>query len=301
MLLTHTGEQISSTSSFDGICPFGKGGVDNFAAARGSNGYLLSITCKTGQKSYSAHVAATDKDGVLEYSRPIVSSMTSVQPIAVSWSHDAGAYGVARPGFFQRFDQSAYPLGGSVSVPTEGNLIELSSWSGGWNILQGTTDYYDYTGSYCSKISTVGTLQCDRLQLTETSNYYTMHQVIDGEWIIGTSSNGSIYVGGYNPLTCSNDEMYPFGKVVGEKIGKFFDATTISNNNYIIALYSGIGPALNLSFLDLNRNAIVSTTAVLDGDKIHSARVFKAQNRIYVVTATENDALLTWTQQAIKP
>lgn len=294
--ISYTGERQSVPISIGDVCSSGTGGVARFSAAKGDSGYLLSVTCQVGQQSYSTYAVATDANGDHLSSRIVVAALSNADPVLVAWNAEAAVFGIARRGVFQRFDEDAAPLGGSVAVPASGSLTGLESYQGAWNVLQGASTIGMYENSYCSKMSTVGTLQCDRLDLKKYAT--TVQRVVEGKWLLDAGSYGELQVSDFTPVTCGRGEFYSYGKVVEGRIEKLFDAAIV-HQNYIAALYSGAGPALNMAFLDLRSRKIVSTSAILDVNPFRNARVLITQGRIYVMVAHGNDAVMTWSEQRV--
>ncbi len=209
----------------------------------------------------------------------------------VSWNPVAAVYGVAMTEKFVRVDEQGVKVGGTIAVPSAGEMARLTSYDGVWVYTQGHTGTANVSErGRCSKISSVGTLQCDQLYLDQSyisgRRFFTT-----GKWSVTASSAAEVYLANFDPLTCSQWNGKSIGRLNEERLTAVFDTVTLANG-YLGLVYRGQGVGLQMAFIESKTGKIVSTTAITDGGEITAAQGLVVQGRIYVAVVRDQDLVL---------
>jgi len=281
-------------------CNSGTTGVMQYSVDQGSSGFLLIYKCNQTSGSYVAKTVTIASDGTVG-TPTLYESTNSSYSYSVTWNSSAAAFGVTRYGQFQRYSSTGSQLGGPISLGTVNNgTIGAAIVSGGYWMIIAADPENNY--SYCSKINSSGTLQCNQVQIG--SGGYAFSEVYS--FLNGASSLK--VVDSYRGIS---DHSLSVSDCTATSDFNTLDPTNnIKDSTYIqsaLALSSTIAAAaykttnsLIVTTYDINGSAIYSENSVAGySTSLNSWEIKSIQNKIYVAYDKDGSGYVSYSTQAV--
>jgi hypothetical protein len=298
LALSAKGQATTSPTLISSACAASGDQVTNLTSAQGANGFAAIYTCQHALGNYQIGLSFLNSLGQLAYSfllPQVYDAAYSVPQTRIAWNVEAAVYGVVIDGTFQRYNEQGIQMGGNVSFPIYGSLLSFTSGQGFWNIIARPEDYDPYS-AVCSKLSPFGTLECDRLSLSNVSGNVKINQ--SAAMLTATNSTSYISSAGFDPVTCALSTQVARSEFIDQNITRDF-GNVVFGKNYIGQIYQGKSSGLDVAFIDRSSGAVVSTSGITNGSQINSAAAFALGQKLYVVVAKDNDAIMTISDQTI--
>lgn len=286
-----------------GSCLAAKGEVISFDADRaGTTGSALAaFTCRLPTSKFDLWYAVVDAAGSAGTPRVVSggAGLAAAVNARVIWNGVSKNFGVLFGAVFQRLSENGAMLGGSTQVPGSENAVALAASGGVWSVLTGRSALNYYAVSMaCSKVSAIGTLQCDRIDLRSTGFEDTVYAPVAGKWLVGLSAGGQMSVADFDPLTCLTTSPRRTGYLVTRQAIALQGVAELGAG-YIGVLHSETSRTLELAFVEAKTGAVASTSAVMDGDSIVGAQVLYVAKRVVVVAVRSGDAVFVESEQGM--
>lgn len=182
---SYAGISQSSPVLISGSCNSGSVGVKNFAVDQGNAGFLLAYTCQPSSGSVVTYVAPLDGDG--QAAAAVTVETGHSENYAMLWNADAGVYGLARSGYFQRYTEAGVAVGGPISLAA-GTILDARIFSSSWYFYSQSPQ----TLPFASKVNKQGTLDCAGAYRNDTG--YNVFLPLSENMFLSFSPNSN---GGY--------------------------------------------------------------------------------------------------------
>lgn len=159
---SYSGESLAAPELLSINCSTSTNYVSDFDVAKNPSGILLVYSCYLSYNSYRIDSLTIDSQGIPSEAH-LIESTTKNMNITLTWNSEAGVYGMARESQFLRLATDGTVLGSPIVIPA--NFVsQMRSIDSDWVVLQASGSG-SYSTTYCSKISSLGTLLCNGKKL----------------------------------------------------------------------------------------------------------------------------------------
>ncbi len=266
-----------------------------FTVEKGIDGFLGVAVCKTTSKTYSSYLLTFDTEGKPRSERFLQSideTKEKIPEYLIAWKENSRVFGLTRNKSFDRYDKDGRQIGGTTYIPEVSystGYIGLRSYDDIWSLIE----YSNYYGSYCHKVSGVGTLQCTGKSMGSDGIRYPL----DKDSILSVKTNGEIGILDFNSSTCTASNKNVVETVLENSLSGIYGAMDLGAS-YSSLIYTSSTNVLNMAVFD--QDSIVSTTPILDYASFKNAHIQSVQNRIYVDVVRDNEAIVTVSDQTLR-